>query len=340
MGQNNYKNIQENLSFATNTDMTEDQTREMMLKYLKIGLLKYWINSGLLDKLEVKIQKEDTTKTDNEIDSWNNWVFSIGANGWMNGSENNSRNSASIYLSAKQVKEKHKFYFRVSNRINNSMYKYGDTEITSKRESFYLASNYVLSINDHWSYGFFTGTSRSLFSNYKNSSNLFGGLEYDFFDYKESAKKKVTVATKIGAIYNKYYEKTVYEETEELLGQLTTSINGSVVKKWGSLNAGINYSAYLHDFDLNSFGINAGARIRIIKGLTFNINGDYSITHDQINIAAGDRSLEEVLLTQKELQSGYNFYFSTGLSYSFGSIYNTVVNPRFDGGGVTRYYFF
>ena len=44
----------------------------------------------------------------------------------------------------------------------------------------------------------------------------------------------------------------------------------------------------------------------------------------------GNVSLEELLLQQQQLQSGYNYFFNVGLSYSFGSIYNTIVNPRFN----------
>jgi hypothetical protein len=45
-------------------------------------------------------------------------------------------------------------------------------------------------------------------------------------------------------------------------------------------------------------------------------------------------SLEEVLLQRKQLATTYEYFFSVGLSFSFGSVRSTVVNPRFgDGGG-------
>ena len=36
-----------------------------------------------------------------------------------------------------------------------------------------------------------------------------------------------------------------------------------------------------------------------------------------------------MLLQLRELQSGYEVSFSVGVSYSFGSLFNNVVNPRF-----------
>ena len=42
---------------------------------------------------------------------------------------------------------------------------------------------------------------------------------------------------------------------------------------------------------------------------------------------------EEVLLRQRQLATGYQYFVNFGVSYSFGSILNNIVNPRFGGGG-------
>jgi hypothetical protein len=307
--------------------MTKEQKRKMMLKYLKLGLLKFWVKNGLVDKLDLNIKSDKIKKE--EKDPWNKWVFRVGANGWFYGSSNSSNSNLNASVSAKQTKEDHKYYFRVSYGQSQNMIKYGQQEIISKKERFNAEASDVLSINNHWSYGFFTGISQSLFRNYNISSYFTTGIEYDIFPYKESATKSLVFAAKFGGIYNEYYEKTVYNKMSELLWEANLSVGGSIVKKWGSLNLSTYYSTYLHDTKLNAFGFNAGTNIRIVKGLNFRINGAYSVTHNQINIAAGDLSLEETLLQQKELQSGYNYFASVGLNYSFGSIYNTIVNPRF-----------
>lgn len=46
-------------------------------------------------------------------------------------------------------------------------------------------------------------------------------------------------------------------------------------------------------------------------------------------------STEEILVRQRELATGYQYEVGFGVSYSFGSIFNNVVNPRFRnvGGG-------
>jgi len=54
-----------------------------------------------------------------------------------------------------------------------------------------------------------------------------------------------------------------------------------------------------------------------------------STIHDQLGLVKGGVSAEEVLLRRRELETQYSYYASIGFSYTFGSIYNNVVNPRF-----------
>jgi hypothetical protein len=59
----------------------------------------------------------------------------------------------------------------------------------------------------------------------------------------------------------------------------------------------------------------------------------FDAIHDQINLRLNGASTDEVLLAQKEQKTNYTLYSYIGLSYRFGSIYNNVVNPRFDYAG-------
>ena len=78
--------------------------------------------------------------------------------------------------------------------------------------------------------------------------------------------------------------------------------------------------AVLHDTSLNALSFYIGTSVRLFKGFKLNLNGSYSITRNQIELPAGDVTLEELLLQQQQLKSGYNYFVSIGLSYSFGSI--------------------
>ncbi|MBI9059288.1 hypothetical protein L3049_02785 [Labilibaculum sp. DW002] len=70
----------------------------------------------------------------------------------------------------------------------------------------------------------------------------------------------------------------------------------------------------LDETSLYAFDFSLGCSIRLLKGLNMNLRGNYQITRNQINIAGGDVSQDELLLRQKQVQSGYNYYTTIGFS--------------------------
>ena len=84
--------------------------------------------------------------------------------------------------------------------------------------------------------------------------------------------------------------------------------------------------------------LNGYLDLRIAKGLSVNFGGGASLIHDQLGLVKGGATTEEVLLRRKELATQFQYFTSFGFTYTFGSIYNNVVNPRFGnsgGGGMT-----
>jgi hypothetical protein len=333
IGKNEFANINYKLSFSTDTNMTSDDVRNRTLEYIKLGLVRFWIEKGTLEGVSVLAPtpevEEELNKTEVK-DPWNYWVFRVGANGWFNGQESNKSSNLNFDMSARRVTEKNKFFIRVSFNERKQTYKYeGDDQIYVNSGKS-LSVNDVLSINDHWSYGIFGGVGTSTYSNYDLYWNLKPALEYNFFKYDESAKKQLVLSYRNGIRYNDYIERSVYAKDTEFLWEHSISFGGSVRQEWGDLNGEVSFDQYLNDTTQNALNFNFRTNIRLFKGFNFNIGGGYSITRNQINLPAGDVSLEDLLLQQQQLESGYNYFFNVGLSYSFGSIYNTIVNPRFN----------
>ena len=61
--------------------------------------------------------------------------------------------------------------------------------------------------------------------------------------------------------------------------------------------------------------------------------------HDQISLPKGQATIEQVLLRRTMLETNYSYYLGLGLSFTFGSIYSNVVNPRFSGGSSGMIYY-
>jgi len=69
--------------------------------------------------------------------------------------------------------------------------------------------------------------------------------------------------------------------------------------------------------------------LRLAKGLSFNIGAGVSLIHDQFSLEKGGSTLEEMLLRRKEIATQYTYNTTFGFTFTFGSIYNNAVNPRF-----------
>ena len=330
IGQNNYSELQDKLTFSTNSDSTDSEIREMILKYTKLGLVRYWLKNGAHDKISVEMKKKEEVDVIAQKDVWNKWVFDLGLRGYFQGQESNKTRSLNFSVTAKQVTDKNKFYLRGSFNDSRSVYTYDGTDIISSQKSTNLTLYDVLSINDHWSAGAFAEVGKSTYRNKAFYGSLKPAIEYNFFSYKESSKKQLTLAYKVGGIHTNYNERTIFNKEEEFLWEHNLSLGGSIKQKWGSITSQASYESYLKDPSLNAFSFYLGTNFRIVKGLSFNISGNYDITNNQINLAAGDLTLEELLLSQKQVKSGYNYFLSVGLNYSFGSMFNTIVNPRFN----------
>jgi hypothetical protein len=104
-------------------------------------------------------------------------------------------------------------------------------------------------------------------------------------------------------------------------------------QKWGTFNSGVYYRNYFGDWKIRSMGANINLNVRITGGLSFEVHMSGSIIHDQVYLAKGDVSEQEVLTRRRQLASNFNYRTSFGLSYRFGSILNNFINPRFEGYG-------
>jgi hypothetical protein len=89
---------------------------------------------------------------------------------------------------------------------------------------------------------------------------------------------------------------------------------------------------YLNDLSKNSLRFSTDLEVRLVKGLSLELDGSISRVRDQLYLPAEGLTPAEILLQQQELATDYRYFLSAGFSYSFGSIFNNVVNPRFGSG--------
>lgn len=160
-------------------------------------------------------------------------------------------------------------------------------------------------------------------------------VEFDLFPYKESTRRQLLFRYGIGVRSFRYNSTTIFGKLRETRPAHELTVASEARQKWGSLSIGVGGTQYLDELSKRRLTVNGGVTWRIVRGLEFNVFGSYEVARDQLNIPRGTLEDEDILIRLRQLRSGYNYFTSIGLSYTFGSIFNNVVNPRFGGGGRT-----
>lgn len=336
VGQNENAGMRDTLSFVTSPDETQDETRIKEVRTLKMALMRYVAKTPLSKYMDISFS-EPLSETVSS-DKWDSWVFRSSFNGFLDGQQTYKSSYLNGNISANRVTKDWKINLRGSYSYSIDKFDIDGEIIESDNNSKYFNALIVKSISDHWSYGGSLSVGSSSYSNYKLSNILMPGIEYDVFPYSESTRRQLRLLYSVGFNHVNYIDSTIYDKTREGHFQHSFSAAYEVVQKWGSIDVSMNYSNYLHDWSKNNLSINGFLELRIAKGLSVNFGGGASLIHDQLGLVKGGATTEEVLLRRKELATQFQYFTSFGFSYTFGSIYNNVVNPRFGnsgGGGMT-----
>ena len=334
-GKRELSGMSDTLKLTTNAINTENEIRESLARKVKLGLVRYAAcgksgdclsvsSNAIQDSMDVGIGSNPME------DPWNAWVFRVGANGNVAAQKSIQSGTFNSSLSVSQVKETHKLLLSMSARYNEQRYDYGDFTDSYRLRSQSMNVTYVHSLSDHWSAGVFASAERSDFSNYDLFQNTSAAIEYNVFPYREAQTKSLTLVYRSGFSYYDFQEETIFNKKLDRIPAHSFLLSTTFTKDWGQLSSGVEVASFLNYFEKNHLFFWCNYSIRIFKGLSINSWVNFSVQRDQINIRLNGASPEEVLLQQQELQTDFEFNAFMGLSYRFGSIYNNVVNPRFD----------
>jgi len=320
------------LSYEPAAGETPEDARKGIAGMIKIGLLRYAAKTPLSKDLTVRFL--DQAKPTSVNDKWNFWVFSLSTSAFLSGETQYRSGSYYGSFSARRITPEIKIQTSVYGNWSNDWYDLGDgTAYESASKGYGASALVVKSLGQHWSAGAYVEAESSTYSNLDLVLTAAPAVEYDLFPYSESTKRQLRILYRIGLSRARYHEETIYFRTSETLVQQALSCAYEVVRPWGKAAVQLEGSHFLHDAGKNRIELEAELEFRIWRGLSFEIEGGYARIRDQLSLPAGGASYEEILLRRRQLATGYNYSFSVGFNFSFGSTRSNVVNPRFGNGG-------
>lgn len=322
------------MSFVTFSSDTNDEERKGLVRYVRAALFPYVSKTNAVNQIDILYIPAEESVTEITKDPWNSWIFELDGRTSMNGEESRKSIDFSGGISANRTTEKMKtdigYEYDYNKRTFSDINSDGNTE-----ESIFITRNHefeashVLALSNHWSAGVFSDALNSTRNNYDLSVSGSAGIEYNIFPYEEYSQREFTFVYMVGAEHRNYSETTIYLKDEETLYRQELRGRADFTQPWGGISGRANFRTFMHDLSRNRFEVDADVNFRVFRGLELSLSGRYSIINDQLNIPAGGISDAEQLLNLREQFTSYSYGVFIGLEYTFGSIFNQAVNPRF-----------
>jgi hypothetical protein len=328
----------------TPTDASPDDRRRAILRILTFGLVRFAADTPAAEWLRVAFEAARDPDDDPAVglprdDPWNAWVFSTSLRAFLNGESQAGFQNYNGTFSATRTTEDWKVRLSMNGSYGESRFELPDRTVRSLTRSSTASGVVVRSMGDRWSQGMRVRARKSTFQNHDLALEVGPAVEFSFFPYSESTRRALTVEYALHLAHFDYAEETLFDQFSETRWEQNVRLSLDLRQPWGSATTSTSFSQFLHDTSKNRLSLSTGLNLRLFRGFSMNVNGSYSVVRNQLNIPKRGASEEEVLLRRRQLATNYQYFTSVGFTYSFGSIFSRIVNPRMEtwpgeGGGV------
>lgn len=331
IGNGTLKGTDHTLKTLTTRADPEDIVRRQLATTLRIGLLNYIARDDVPKGLAVSVRLgSEEQRPAVAGDRWNNWVFSVRGSASFDGQESSREKQIGGSISADRITPDWKITFGSEFDHETEEFDLDEDEPVKvrrrERDFEWLA---VKGLGEHWSIGGTGAIESSTFNNTELVFSVAPAVEYNVFPYSSYTRRQLRAQYSVGVRQVNYYEETLFGKMQETLPQHELSLTYEQREQWGSLEARTEWSQYLHELDKARLELDGELAVRLARGLSVAADLNASRIRDQLGLPARGATPEEVLLRLRRLRSSYEYRFSMSLTYTFGSIFSSVVNPRF-----------
>ncbi|MEK9603198.1 MAG: hypothetical protein VW127_02100 [Flavobacteriaceae bacterium] len=327
-GKNKFQNKENEVSTDISQNLTFIEARDQLLKTYKMGMVYFLQNTSFQNQLEVNFNDQKDKLDEPPKDQWKNWVFEVTGSFNFENERSIKEEEYNLGFEVDRVTEIWRVRSDFGMRRSVKFFSGDEENFNSERKRTFFSGSIVRSLSDHFSTGVFGYYLNDTYRNYKSYLNFSPALEYNFIPYSEVLTKELTLAYKLGYNLYQYFEETIYGFTNQKMFNQSLTLNLRFRETWGSIYSYLVASQFLNQPNQNRLTLNNNINLRILRGLSLRISGNFQLIRDQINLSKGEASIEDLLLRQRQISTNFQNRISLGLSYTFGSIYNNIVNTR------------
>ncbi len=345
IGHKAYEGMIDTLVLNTLPNDTDDKIRRDLTRMFKLGLTRFVARSPLASRLQVTYASPTGARQPASAatlkDRWNLWTYTTNMNAFVRAEEQQSSVNGSLGFSANRATADWKMNFSLSGNLNKQRFDIPATStanaftVRNEQRTYNANSLIVRSLSAHWSAGLKAGAGYSDFLNQDLALRMQPAIEYNIFPWTEQTRRQLTFLYNIGPNHYRYQRTTVFGVDQETRFSQQATASWIARQQWGSSNISLDWLNYLHDFNRHALTLSGNIDLRVGRGFSLNIGGSAARINDQIYLPRAGNTEEEILLQRQALQTGFRITSNVGVRYTFGSIYNTIVNQRFSSLGAS-----
>ncbi len=328
-GQNRFEGKTQTLQFTKLPSDSDNVIRKKTKKILELGLAYFISFTSDFEKISFNysLPKKKVIAKSKKV----GWIYNFRINSSINGSDKKYFANSWSNFNMKKITKTDKAILGLSFSYNISRYDFGSYSYETDSYNVSLKFSRIFAINNHFSWAIFNFAQHSTYENKDLLLSSEFALEYNYFPYNESSEHELRFNFFINPQYNDYIHKTIFNKTVEFLWKNGISISYDFYKDWGSNTTSFYANHFIHDTALNKFGLYNSTHINLAGGFSINLNVSVERTHDQVYISSEGMSTEDIIANKSAILTDYSYWSYIGLSYTFGAIYNNIVNTRFGG---------
>jgi hypothetical protein len=311
---------------------SQDDIRRGMVRVMALGLVPYALETAAASRLKVTLQEAAATATAAQParDPWNRWSLRVNLNGNASGEASSTFMSINTNFNANRTTDEAKINLNARMNYRQSRFELPDgRSFLSPNRDYGTNGQYVQSLSPHWSTGFRANWNSSSFNNQDSAWFAGPAIEWDLFPYSESTRRLLTFHYSVGVRAWDYERETIYGKLDEVRGSHNFDTTVSLRQRWGTIGSTVSVASFVPDFGKNHVNLFGDVSLNLFRGLSLNLNTSIESLRDQITLPFEEATSEEVLVNQRQLATSYRYFVFFGVSYTFGSIFSPIVNPRF-----------
>ena len=326
------------LRFVSEPNQASAAVRSGLTRAIQYGLMPYVLRTPQAERIRLSFERlsgSDAAPTARVADPWHAWVYNIRGQADMEKEQRQSDLEINGSFSANRVTDQWKIGISAFGELNRNRVEFERDDIvqrrTARRDEYSGGAVVIKSIGPHWGAGAQATAGSSTFQNIRLATRGGAAVEYSFWPYAEATRRQFTLQYSVGVSSFEYLELTIFDKLSETRPTQSFVAGYDTRQEWGESSVTLETASFLDDVSQFRLEFDGDVDIRLFRGFSLSVGAGATFLRDQIAIVK-NLDPDDVLQELRELQTDFRYEMRIGLSYSFGSIFNSVVNPRFGGG--------